>query len=230
MHEAYEQFARKAEQNSLTYEQFLLELAQHELSIRKDRRINKMLRASGLPIEKSLETFDLKRLPQKLALQVKTLLDGAFIDKKENVLAFGNPGSGKTHLLSAIAQALIHQGRKIHFTTCTLLVPQLLAAKRDLKLARLLKKFASFHAILLDDIGYVQQDKDEIEVLFTFLADRYEKSSLLITSNLPFSKWERIFKDPITTTAAIDRLVHHRVILELNISSYRMQSAKQKTT
>lgn len=163
-----------------------------------------------------------------MAIQAKALLDGAFLEKKENVLAFGNPGSGKTHLLCAVCQELIRQGKKIHFTTCALLVQQFLAAKRDLKLARVLKKFSAYEAVFIDDIGYVQHNRDEMEVLFTFLADRYERSSILITSNLPFSKWEQIFKDPMTTAAAIDRLVHHSVILEMNIQSYRMQKAKQK--
>ena len=138
----------------------------------------------------------------------------------------GNPGSGKTHLLSAIAQELIHQGRRVLGCTCSLFVQKLLAAKRDLKLERLLKRLHKYEAILLDDIGYVQQGREEMEVLFTFLADRYERGSVMLTSNLPFSKWEIIFKDPMTTAAAIDRLVHHSVILELNVPSYRLESRK----
>jgi len=226
--ECYEQAARAALSNSLTYEQFLLEILAQEISARRDRKIQKLLRQSLLPLEKNLAAFDIKRLPQKVALQAKTLLEGSFLERKENVLAFGNPGSGKTHLLCAICHELVQrQGRKIYFTTCCLLVQQLLTAKRDLKLARLLKKLAYYDAIFIDDIGYVQQNREEMEVLFTFLADRYERASLLITSNLPFSKWEAIFKDPMTTAAAIDRLVHHSVILELNIPSYRMETAKE---
>src|SRR5436190_17051095 len=143
---------------------------------------------------------------------------------------FGNPGSGKTHLLCAIGQELIARGRRIYFTTAALLVQDLLVAKRDLKLSRLIKKLGHFEGLIIDDLGYVQQSREEMEVLFTLLAERYERGSVLISSNLPFSKWEGIFKDPMTTAAAIDRLVHHCVILELNIPSYRVEQAKKAKT
>ncbi|MCP4911507.1 MAG: ATP-binding protein, partial [Oligoflexia bacterium] len=182
---------------------------------------------SRLPLEKTLDSFDMKRLPRKVAQVVNSLLDGSFLERKENILSFGNPGSGKTHLLSAIGQELIQrQGKRIYFTQCSLLVQELLNAKKELKLARILKKFAKYDAIIIDDIGYVQQNKEEMEVLFTLLAERYERGSIMLTSNLPFSKWEKIFKDPMVTAAAIDRLVHHCVVLELNVPSYRMEKAK----
>ncbi len=134
------------------------------------------------------------------------------------------------HLLCCISQELIRRGHRILFTTCGMLVQKLLVVKRDLKLAQLIKKLSKFEAIVIDDIGYVQQSREEMEVLFTFLAERYERGSVMITSNLPFSKWEKIFKDPMTTAAAIDRVVHHSVILELNIDSYRMETAQKKQT
>jgi DNA replication protein DnaC len=167
-------------------------------------------------------------VPAKVTHQVRLLCEGAFVDHKENILAFGNPGSGKTHLLCAIGQELIRKGRKVYFTPCSLLVQDLLRAKQELQLSRFLKKLSRYNALIIDDIGYVQQDRSEMEVLFTLLADRYERSSVMITSNLPFSKWEQIFKDPMVTAAAIDRLVHHSVILELNIESYRMEAAKKR--
>ncbi len=180
-----------------------------------------------MPLEKNLDSFDMKRLPRKVAQVVNSLLDGSFLERKENILSFGNPGSGKTHLLSAIGQELIYRrGKRVYFTPCSLLVQELLIAKKELKLARVLKKFSRYDAIIIDDIGYVQQDREEMEVLFTLLAERYERSSIMLTSNLPFSKWEKIFKDPMVTAAAIDRLVHHCVVLELNIPSYRMEKAK----
>ena len=148
--------------------------------------------------------------------------------RRENLLAFGKPGSGKTHLLCAICHELTRQGRQVYFTSCDLLVEQLLRAKRDLELDKLLKKYARFEVMMIDDFGYVKQEREEMEVLFTLLAHRYERGSLLITSNLPFSKWESIFKDPMTTAAAIDRLVHHSVILELNVPSYRAEQAKKR--
>jgi DNA replication protein DnaC len=170
----------------------------------------------------------MNRLPSKLKTQVKALINGSFVERSENLLAFGNPGSGKTHLLCAIGQELIQQGRKVLFTPCSLLVQQLLVAKRDLNLPKSLKRLSRYDAIIIDDIGYVQQNREEMEVLFILLADRYERGSLMITSNLPFSKWERIFKDPMTAAAAIDRLVHHSIILELNLLSYRLEESRGK--
>jgi DNA replication protein DnaC len=226
--QCFEDKARQAARETLGYEQYLLELVERECQERRAHRITRLLQASKLPLEKTIENFDMKRLPVKASRQVKALLDGSFLDRRENVLAFGNPGSGKTHLLSALGQELIRQGRRVAFSTCVRLVQDLLRAKKDLRLSRAIKKLAYYEALVLDDIGYVQQSREEMEVLFTLLAERYERGSVLITSNLPFSKWEAIFKDPMTTASAIDRLVHHSVILELNIGSYRMEQAKKR--
>ncbi len=224
----YSDIAQKARKDSWEYEEYLLSLVQEESETRRARRIERLLRQSGLPLEKSLETFELKRLPDKVRQQLKVLLEGDFLDRKENILIFGNPGSGKTHLISALGQELIRKDKRIYFTTCALLLQKLLTAKRDLKLPKLLKQLNRYQAIIIDDIGYVQQAKEEMEVLFTLLAERYEQGSVMLTSNLPFSKWENIFKDPMMTAAAIDRIVHHSVILELNIPSYRMNTAKAR--
>ena len=172
----------------------------------------------------------MKRLPLPVFHKVRHLLSGSFLERKENVLAFGNPGSGKTHLLCAIGQELVRQSRPVYFTSSSFLVQKLLVAKRDLDLARALKKLSRYEAIIIDDIGYIQQSREEMEVFFTFLAERYERGSVMLTSNLAFSKWERIFKDPMTTAAAIDRLVHHSVILELNLASYRLKEAEGKNS
>jgi len=225
--EDFEEAARLAERESWTYEQYLLELSIKECEARRNHRIERYLQESCLPFEKTMDVFDLKRLPKKVIHQVNHLLEGFFLEKTENVLAFGNPGTGKTHLLCAIAHALIHKEKRIYFTKCAFLVQKLLAAKKDLRLAAELKKMNKFDAVLIDDIGYVQHDQQEMEILFTFLAERYERGSVMITSNLAFSKWERIFKDPMTTAAAIDRVVHHSIILELNITSYRMEQANK---
>jgi DNA replication protein DnaC len=210
-----------ASRETLSYEQFLLLLLERECEVRSANRIERLMKESRLPREKSLKSFDLRRLPLRVAQQVGALLDGSFLDRAENVLAFGNPGSGKTHLLCALCQELVGQGRCVFYSSCSLLVQDLLVAKRDLSLSR-------YEALFLDDLGYVQQSRSEMEVLFTLLAERYERGSVLITSNLPFSGWEAIFKDPMTTAAAIDRLVHHSVILERNLPSYRVQTARQE--
>ena len=217
-----------AVREGMAYDRYLLGLLERESDVRWNHRVDRMMKESRLPLEKTMDRFEMKRLPPKAAHQVNALLDGSFLERRENVLAFGNPGSGKTHLVCAIGQALVRQGHKVYFTTCGLLVQELLMAKRNLQLPRMLKRLSKYDALIIDDIGYVRQERDEMDVLFTLLAERYERGSVLITSNLPFSKWEAIFKDPMVTAAAIDRLVHHCVILELNIGSYRMSAAKKK--
>lgn len=221
------ELADSARREELTYEAYLLEVMSRECQRRRQSRMERMLRESRLPLQKSLGAFDLKRLPGKVSAMVRTLMEGSFVDRKENVLAFGNPGSGKTHLLCAIGQELVRAGRTVYFSSTNLLVQELLLAKRELKLPKAIKKLSRYQALILDDLGYVQQSREEMEVLFTLLAERYERGSVLITSNLPFSKWESIFKDAMTTAAAIDRLVHHSVILELNLPSYRVEQAKK---
>lgn len=226
----YEESARLAERETLSYERYLLDLVTRETHDRQQKRIQRLLHRSRIPAEKSLSNFNLKRMPPKVALLAKSLIEGDVLDRRDNVLAFGNPGSGKTHLLCAIGQELIARGRRMYFTTAALLIQDLLIAKRDLKLSRLIKKLGHFEGLIIDDLGYVQQSREEMEVLFALLAERYERGSVFISSNLPFSKWEGIFKDPMTTAAAIDRLVHHCVILELNIPSYRVEQARKAKT
>ena len=225
--DCYQENAEEARRENLSHEDFLLALMRRELQHRHENRTARWLHESRLPLEKSLESFERSRLPAKAAAAVNSLLEGEFLERAENVLVFGNPGSGKTHLVCAVAQELIHRGRRILFSPCQLLVQDLLRAKRELALAQEFKRLARYEALIIDDIGYVQQDRQEMEVLFALMADRYERRSLMITSNLPFSKWEAIFKDPMTTAAAIDRLVHHSTIVELNLPSYRLQVAKR---
>ncbi len=227
MRACYLEEADLARQESLSYESYLHELVVRECEERRRKRITRYLRESKLPLEKNWASFEKTRLPAKLSGLVNSLLEGSFLERCENILAFGNPGSGKTHLLCAIAQELINKDKRILFTSCNLLVQDLLVAKRELVLPKVLKKLSKYDALFIDDIGYVQQSREEMEVLFTLLAYCYERSSIMLTSNLPFSQWEKIFKDPMTTAAAIDRLVHHSVILELNLDSYRLAKAKQ---
>ena len=227
MRACFEESARRAEKETLSYEQYLLELTGRECEARDRNRIARLLKDSSLPQEKTMANFDQKRLPLKVGRQLKVLLDGGFLDRQENLLLFGNPGAGKSHLLCALALELVTQGRRMKYTSCAMLVQELLAAKRDLRLSKEIKKLARYDGLIIDEMGYVQQSREEMEVLFTLLAERYERGSVMLTSNLPFSKWEEIFKDPMTTAAAIDRLVHHSIILELNIPSYRMEQAQK---
>jgi len=225
--QCYQDCIDLAVREELSYEQFLLELFRRECEVRDIRRIERLLHNSKLPLEKSLALFNQKLLAARLRQQVKILLGGEFVLGHENVLAFGNPGSGKTHLICAIGQELVRQGYRVYFRQCTLMVEDLMRAKRDLELDKLLKKLSRFDVLILDEIGYVQnKQRQEMEVLFTLLAQRYERGSVMITSNLPFSKWNEVFQDPMITAAAIDRLVHHSIILEMNLPSYRAKQAK----
>lgn len=223
----YEAVAQQATAQTWSYADFLLELVQRECQQRQHNRIERLLKASRLHLEKSWSALDLKRLPPKVVQQLRGLLSGDFLDRHENVLVFGPPGSGKTHALSAVCQELVRAGHRVLCIKCSLLVQDLLKAKRDLRLKELLRELSHWEGLLIDDLGYVQQSREEMEVLFTLLAERYERGSVLLTSNLAFSQWEQIFKDPMTTAAAIDRLVHHSVIVELNVPSYRAEAAKR---
>lgn len=225
----HQEIAQKAEQAGWSFAQYLRHLARLEVEERRRRRVARNLKLSGLPGEKTLATIRQQRLPASAAKRLPTLCEGAFVDRGDNVLIFGLPGRGKTHVACAIGHELVRRGRRVLFVATYALVQRLLQAKRDLLLEKELSHLDRFDAVILDDIGYVQQDRDEMEVLFTFLAQRYERKSVVITSNLVFSEWDRIFKDPMTTAAAIDRLVHHATILEMTGQSVRAEEAAART-
>jgi DNA replication protein DnaC len=219
-----------AEREGWTFVRYLHHLVELEVHERRRRRIARNLKDSELPPDKTLATLERARLPVKVAKTLPALCEGAFVERGDNLLAFGLPGRGKTHLVCAIGHELIQRGHRVLFTATYALVQRLLAAKRDLRLEQELALLDRFDAVILDDIGYVQQNRDEMEVLFTFLAERYERRTVMITSNLVFSEWDRIFKDPMTTAAAIDRLVHHSVILEMTGTSIRVEHAQAERT
>lgn len=227
--ECHAEMARRAEKEGWSFEHYLQHLAEIELADRERRRTERLLKRSKLPMDKTLDTLELDRFPAKVRRQIPMLCEGGFVDHAENVLAFGLPGRGKTHLLCAVGHELVSLGHQVLFVPAFRLVQRLLVAKRDLDLDAELRKLDRFDAVIVDDIGYIQQDRDEMEVLFTFLGERYERRSVLISSNLVFSQWDRIFKDPMTTAAAIDRVVHHSTILELTSKkSYRAEQAKKR--
>ncbi len=204
----------------------VMEVLEMEAEAREQRKITRLRRAAQLPPGKTFEALDASTLPAPLMRKLRELARGEFLERAENALAFGLPGVGKSHAACAIGDALIEQGHSVLFRAAYQLVQELLAAKRDLLLPQKLRRLDSFELLILDDIGYVKQSPEEAEVLFTLIAERYERRSMLITSNLVFSDWERIFKDPMATAAAIDRLVHHAVILELNVPSYRTRKRR----
>ena len=205
-----------------------LEVLEEEAEDRRHRRIDRLRKESRLPSGKTWETFDHERIPLVLRQQLDQLAQGNFVELGVNVLAFGLPGTGKTHALCALGHRLVETGHSVLFTPAYRLVQELLAAKRDLDLPRRLRRLDNFDFLLLDDLGYLPQGTEESEVLFTLIAERYERRSLGITSNLVFSEWERIFANPMATAAAIDRMVHHSVILEFDVPSYRTDAAQQR--
>jgi len=229
MAEIYERVVQEAEQQGWGYRKFLQHLCEAEAQDRAERKLGRLLKQAGLPGGKTLGNLEEGKLPAKVRRVLPSLLDGSFVSRAENVIALGLPGRGKSHFLAALGRELIlrHQ-YAVLFTPTFKLVQRLLAAKRDMRLEAELRQLDHFDAIILDDLGYVQQAREEMEVLFTFLAERYERRSVLLSSNLVFSKWDQIFKDPMTTMAAIDRLVHHALILEFNGESMRVPREKEK--
>src|SRR6266487_671051 len=227
----FEDLALKAAKANLTHEAFLYELVRAECIQREEHRITRLLRLSGLPPDKTFRTLQLDKFPPLIREQLERLRSGVFLEDAVNLVAAGKPGVGKSHALAAIGNELVLLGHPVLWTPTATLVQELLAAKRDLRLPHALAKLDRYDCVFLDDIGYVQHNRDEMEVLFTFLAERYERRSVAISTNLVFSDWNRIFKDPMTTLAAIDRVVHHSVILDLmGMDSYRAREATQERT
>ena len=219
--------ALRASKANWTPEAFLHELIRQECEYRTQRRVARLLHQSGLPREKTFRTLQLAPFGPTVRMHLERLRTGTFLEEATNVIAVGKPGAGKSHVLAALGHDLVLLGHAVLWTPTAALVQHLLAAKRDLRLPQELAKLDRFACVILDDIGYVQHDRDEMEVLFTFLAERYERRSVAITTNLVFSEWERIFKHPMTTLAAIDRVVHHAVILDMTtIDSFRAKAAQ----
>jgi DNA replication protein DnaC len=230
MAESFSDVALKAVRNGLSHEAYLHELVRLECEAREQRRRARLLSESGLPREKSFQTLQLDVFPPLIRQQIERLRSGAFVQQAINVVVVGKPGAGKSHLLASLGHTLIEQGQAVLWRSTGQLMQRLLAAKRDLRLVQELAKLDRSACLILDDIGYVQHDQDEMEILFTLLSERYERKTVMISTNLVFSEWTRIFKSPMTTMAAIDRVVHHCVIVDMMaVESYRAKEATIST-
>lgn len=222
-------FAERADKEGWPAARFLAALAEHEIAERARRRIERHLAEARLPPGKTLDAFDFDAVPMISKAQVMALVAGdSWLEKGDNLLVFGPPGGGKSHLAAAIGLGLIENGWRVHFARTTDLVQRLQVARRELALEAAIAKLDKYHLLILDDLAYVTKDQAETSVLFELISARYERRSILITANQPFGEWNRIFPDPAMTLAAVDRLVHHATILELNVESYRRRTAVER--
>ena len=220
------QFAEAADREGWPAARFLAAIAEHELAERASRRIGRHLAEAHLPPGKTLDTFAFEAVPMISKAQVMAMTAGdSWLAKGANVLMFGPPGGGKSHLAAAIGLALIENGWRVLFARTTDLVQKLQVARRELQLEAAIAKLDKFDLLILDDLAYVTKDQAETSVLFELISARYERRSILITANQPFGEWNRIFPDPAMTLAAVDRLVHHATIFEMNVESFRRRSA-----
>jgi DNA replication protein DnaC len=218
--------AAQADKEGWPAARFLAALAEHEMAERGRRRIERHLAEARLPVGKTLDTFDFDAVPMISKAQIMALAAGdSWLEKGANLVAFGPPGAGKSHLAAALGLALIENGWRVLFTRTTDLVQKLQLARRELVLEAAIAKLDKYHLLILDDLSYVSKDQAETSVIFELIAARYERRSLFITANQPFGDWNRVFPDQAMALAAIDRLVHHATILEMNVESYRRRAA-----
>lgn len=222
----WESLAQKAIDEQWLPQSYLAQLCEQEAGERYQKRLQRYLREADLPPAKQLSQFDYKATPDLPKNRIMALAEqNQWVHQAENVLLFGASGVGKTHLACGIGYALLEQGVRVKFTTATGIVQQLQQAKADLTLPDMLTRLDKYAVLIVDDIGYVKKSSQETQVLFELIAHRYETGSLIITSNQPFSAWDKIFDDNMMTVAAIDRLVHHATIIEIDGESYRKRAS-----
>jgi len=222
-------FAARADKEGWPAARFLAALAEHEIAERARRRIARHLDEARLPPGKTLESFDFDAVPMVSKAQIMALAAGdSWLEQGANVIMFGPPGGGKSHLAAALGMALVENGWRVLFTRTTDLVQKLQLARRNLDLEAALAKLDKYHLLICDDLAYVTKDQAETSVLFELIGARYERRSLLVTANQPFGEWNKVFPDQAMTLAAVDRLVHHATILEMNVESYRRREALER--
>jgi DNA replication protein DnaC len=227
--QVWPEFAARADQEGWPAARLLAMLAEHEIAERDRRRIERHLAEARLPPAKTLDSFAFEAVPMISKAQVVALCSGdGWLEKGANLILFGPPGGGKSHLAAAIGLALIENGWRVLFTRTSDLVQRLQLARRELALEASIAKLDKYHLLILDDLAYVTKDQAETSVLFELISARYERRSLLITANQPFGEWGKVFPDPAMTLAAVDRLVHHATIFEMNVESYRRRAAVQR--
>jgi DNA replication protein DnaC len=225
----WSQFADQADKEGWPAARFLGTIAEHELAERGRRRIERHLAEARLPPGKTLDTFDFEAVPMISKAKVMATTAGdSWLAKGANLLLFGPPGGGKSHLASAIGLALIENGWRVLYARTTDLVQKLQVARRELALEAAIARLDRFDLLILDDLAYVTKDQAETSVLFELISARYERRSILITANQPFGEWGKVFPDPAMTLAAVDRLVHHATIFEMNVESYRRRTALER--
>ena len=225
----WQEIAARSDKEGWPAARFLAALAEHEIAERARRRFERHLDEARLPPGKTLATFDFTAVPMVSKAQVMALAAGdSWLEKGANLILFGPPGGGKSHLSAALGLALIENGWRVLFTRTTDLVQKLQIARSELQLESALAKLDKYHLLILDDFAYVTKDQAETSVLFELIGARYERRSILITANQPFGEWGKIFPDQAMTLAAVDRLVHHATILEMNVESYRRRAAIER--
>jgi len=222
-------FAERADKEGWPAARFLTTLAEHEIAERDRRRIERHLAEARLLPGKTLANFDFDAVPMISKAQVSALCAGdGWLRNGANLILLGGPGGGKSHLSSAIGLSLLEKGWRVLFTRTSDLVQRLQLARRELTLESAINRLDRFDLLILDDFAYVSKDQAETSVLFELISARYERRSLLITANQPFGDWNKVFPDPAMTLAAVDRLVHHATIFEMNVESYRRRTALQR--
>lgn len=226
----YGSMAREAEDNNLSYEDYLLGVLEQEIAQRENNRIQRGIRLATFPIIKTLDSFDFKAVPSLSKPKVLKLASCEYIKNLENVILVGNSGVGKTHIATALAYEACRKGLKAKFFTAACLINELMAAQQEYRLNRIERQYSSYHLVVIDELGYVPFSKTGAELLFQFCSSRHERGSLIITTNLEFPKWTEVFSDPGMTAALLDRLTHRAHILNINGESYRFKQALAKQT